>query len=190
MDDVLFDDVDKDDFSTNMEAVTKYLSVVKEAVLQREKEKATTAKKVLDSISDAQDRQKRDYQKAHAPKTPFPIGTQVVKWNNRRHDRKGGKMEQLPWNYGPYYIHNITKSGSYKICSTPGGDPMKTAIPAKQLKKWNAKSSPSASGATSMTDTDATITPPLLILQQMLLILEVTPRTLHTILCNFDRICI
>ena len=55
---------------------------------------AIARKKAHANILVAQARQSRDYNKRFCKTTSFTVGDKVKKWNNRRADRKGGKMEQ------------------------------------------------------------------------------------------------
>jgi len=50
------------------------------------------SKDASSNVIKAQDRQKRDYTKRHSKKRPFVEGD-VLLWNLRRADRKGGRMK-------------------------------------------------------------------------------------------------
>jgi len=56
---------------------------------------------------------------------------EVLKKNNRRYDRKGGK-ESAPW-IGPYTIHKITHT---TVFLTNNGKALKTGINISQVKRF------------------------------------------------------
>ena len=90
----IIDDVDIVQFNKGIECNQKIEDVVHKAAadaLERKRKKASA------NILLAQDRYKRDYDNRQSRGTVLQIGDLVKKWNNRRHDRKGGKLEQRPW---------------------------------------------------------------------------------------------
>jgi len=87
--------------------------------------RSAVSKSVSENIVRAQDRQKRDYQKRHLKKTPFAQGDDVLLWNLRRADRKGGKM-QSPW-LGPYKIGRVCGKGTYELVNEEGATLQKKA---------------------------------------------------------------
>ena len=93
------------------DAITKRINTI-------EKLRTDTTNKVMDNITSAQDRQKRDYQKRHQQKKTFEEGESVLLWNLRRADRKGGKMKE-PW-LGPYTIHTVMDNGTYQLANKHG----------------------------------------------------------------------
>ncbi|CAK9302787.1 unnamed protein product [Gordionus sp. m RMFG-2023] len=70
-------------------------------------------KRAKENILVAQDRQKRDYQKRLKDKIPYEVGQQVLIWNSRRADRKGGKMSD-PW-LGLYIIDKVYENDLYSV---------------------------------------------------------------------------
>lgn len=84
------------------------------------------------NIKHAQDRQKRDYEKRHAHKRHFVDGDEVLLWNSRRADRKGGKS-QNPW-LGPYIISRTFPNGTYELVND--GKIMKKKANAVNLKPY------------------------------------------------------
>ena len=75
-------------------------------------------KRVSDNILQAQDKQKRDYERRHRGKKKFDVGSSVLLWNLRRDDRKGGKMAD-PW-LGPYTAFRVFNNGTYDLKSQDG----------------------------------------------------------------------
>ena len=62
----------------------------------------------------------------------FEKGIKVLKKNNRRDDRKGGKAEDS-W-LGPYIVEEVKQNGTYKI--SRDGRVLKTLVNASQLKLY------------------------------------------------------
>ena len=150
----ILDDVNEDQFQQIMKSNNKVADIVYKALDSSAAEKAAKQKRDLerqqasDNIQLAQDRQKRDYDKRISRSTPLKVGAYVLKWNNRRHDRKGGKMEQRPWS-DPYVIHSISEKGGYYIRKPDKKDPLKTSIPRNQLKLYRSNNEPNSAPSLS-----------------------------------------
>jgi hypothetical protein len=76
------------------------------------------SKDATDNIVKAQERQKRDYAKRHGKKQAFAEGDDVLLWNLRRADRKGGRMKD-PW-LGPYQVTRVCEKGTYELANGNG----------------------------------------------------------------------
>ena len=121
------------------------------------------SKDASENIIKAQDRQKRDYAKKHAKKRPFVEGDDVLLWNLRRADRKGGRMKD-PW-LGPYKIGHVCDNGTYQLVNEEGtslrqkahGVNLKLFVKAKVLDKTvGAELSDTESSAEMSSDDDVT----------------------------------
>jgi hypothetical protein len=63
------------------------------------------------------------------------VGSEVLRKNNRRSDRKGGKKED-PW-LGPYTVASVNNNGTYKLSNA--GRMLKIGVNASQLKPYTIK---------------------------------------------------
>ena len=87
------------------------------AVKDKEEKNTAICEDAMKNILLSQEHQRQDYEKLHKNRTTFPVDNGMLKWNNCRHDRKGGKMAHLPWS-GPYKIMGGTCRGTYKSCKS------------------------------------------------------------------------
>ena len=76
--------------------------------LREETHKATS-----ENITQAQGRQKRDYDRRHKLPSSFKVNSKVWLKNKKRIDRKGGKFS-YKWT-GPYEIQSVSKKGKIYI---------------------------------------------------------------------------
>jgi len=97
---------------------------------------------VSENITQAQARQKRDYQARHKAKKQFNVGDKVLLWNLRRADRKGGRMQD-PW-LGPYTVSAVTAGGSYELINEEG-ELLKKKQHGVNLKLFNERCSDDSS---------------------------------------------
>ena len=129
------DDVDWGMFHDSLSKIKPIQTAVHKAVQNKEEKNSAVHIEAMKNILLSQKRQRRDYEKRQKGRTTFQVGDEVLKWNNRRHERKGGKMAQLPWS-GPYKVMEVTCRGTYKVAKAGSLQPIKSAIPASQLKKY------------------------------------------------------
>ena len=85
------------------------------------------------NIKNAQQKQKRDFDKTHLSKTEISAGDTVLLRNNKRNDRKGGKFTQK-W-IGPYTVTNITEKGAATLKNS-SGHILKTKYNVSQLRPY------------------------------------------------------
>ena len=71
------------------------------------------------NIKNAQARQKRDYDRRHSSgENQVRIDDKVLLWNDRRQDRKGGKLSNR-W-LGPYVVKNVNAKGVVTVANQNG----------------------------------------------------------------------
>ena len=92
--------------------------------------------KIAANIKVAQERQAKDYRKRHISLTPFLIGAQVLVWNQKRADRKGGKHVDC-W-LGPYIVSKVLDNGNYELTNN-SGTVMKKQMHGSNLKVYRPK---------------------------------------------------
>jgi len=80
--------------------------------------RSAISKDACNNIIKAQDTQKRDYTKRHGTKRAFVEGDEVLLWNLRRVDRKGGRMKDS-W-LGPYKIGHVADKNTYELLNKEG----------------------------------------------------------------------
>ncbi|KAK3929244.1 Sentrin-specific protease 3 [Frankliniella fusca] len=101
--------------------------------------KQSTLLKARENIRDAQNTQKKEYDKRNnAGRKMYRVGQVVLRRNLRRDDRKGG-WHQDPW-LGPYTIVKILPSNSCVLKNVVTGKLFKKAQRQKNLKIFHTKS--------------------------------------------------
>ena len=113
--------------------ITTFQAVLESAALIRE----ATNEKASQNIKKAQAKHQKDYNNCHSTiSTTLPIGSKVLLQNQRRQDRKGGKLS-YKW-IGPYTIKSISKAGLCVLIDEKGFV-LKKKYNASLLKPYNFK---------------------------------------------------
>jgi hypothetical protein len=90
--------------------------------------------KVEQNISQAQQKQKRDYDRRHQSSNVISVGDKVLLKNNKRNDRKGGKFT-FKW-LGPFVVKALSPKGLATLQNLKSGKALKNKYNKVQLKHY------------------------------------------------------
>lgn len=88
------------------------------------------------NILDAQEKQKKIYDRKHAPED-YPVGTAVLVENTADKQRKGGKLNST-W-MGPYRVSRVIGKGVYEL-TNKSGSVVRNKVNASRLKLYIERS--------------------------------------------------
>ena len=71
-----------------------------------------------ENICSAQEKQRRDYNRCHQVSNKIKVGQKVLLKNQRRMDRKGGKLS-FKW-FGPFTVHSISNKDLSSVINKDG----------------------------------------------------------------------
>jgi len=92
--------------------------------------------KTIEQVEKVQQKQKEYHDKKIKKKHTFEIGDEVLYYIAAKEKQWTGKLEEK-WK-GPYYIHNKSLKGSYKL-KTKEGNVLRTPVNGELLKKYHSR---------------------------------------------------